>query len=206
MHRTLLATVAAVLAPVVSAGDFIIGTVPYERDTLGRVELPQRVAWKVLPAYRGVRDDGVFTDNRITLVLEDRERSFWPIVARLDDDEARQLTNTLAQFIRDKALAGPNADHEARGMTTSLYTKAYTLNEHKAFELGGDGVAFRVLASYRGVDERGERVTDERITLVLQDAEKSFWPAISWLDLASARTLHAELERVLATRVSEDDC
>ena len=196
---------ACVVSPV-SAGDFILGTLPYERDDLGRIELPQKVGWSVMPSYRGATDAGVFTDERITLVLDHREERFWPLGARLSDEEATTLAATLARTIREKALNGPNAEHEARGMSTSLYTQAYTLNRHKAIEVGGNGVGFRVTPSYSGIDEDGERIVDERITLVLVDRPKGFWPVIAWMDLASARTLHADLERVLAARAEDDDC
>lgn len=208
MPRLLPAMLAAVVvsAPITLAGDFIIGTMPYERDTIGRVELPKNVAWKVMPEYRGARDDGVFTDHRVTVVLEDAKQSFWPVVARLETEEAVTLAAALAEAIRDKALNGPNAEHEARGMDVSVYTHAYKLNAHKAIQLSGDGVGFAVLPQYNGVTEDGERIVDERITLVLKDEPKRFWATIAWLDLASARALHTELERAIAQRNASDDC
>ena len=195
-----------VSAPIAFGGDFIIGTRPYERDTIGRIEMPERVVWKVMPEYRGARDNGVFTDRRVTIVLEDAERSFWPVVARLETEEAVTLAASLAEFIRDKALNGPNPEHEAKGMDVSLYTHAYELSAHKTIELSGDGVAFRVLPGYNGVAEDGDRIVDERITLVLEDRSKRFWATIAWLDLASARALHTGLERAIAQRTASDDC
>lgn len=42
-----------------------------------------------MPEYRGASTDGKsFTDERVTVVLMDRARMFWPLILKLSRDDA----------------------------------------------------------------------------------------------------------------------
>ena len=64
----------------------------------------------------------------------------------------------------------------------TLYTKPYKPTEHGAYTLPS-GLKWRVMPQYVGRTQSGERVVDDRLTLVLQDSENSFWPVIAKMSL-----------------------
>ena len=88
--------------PDLAAG---IYTKPYEIEPIGRVPLPNRVRWRGLPEYRASGPDGPSVDPRPTLVVDDDEESFWPLIVRMPLDKARKLRGELAKAIRRKKSA-----------------------------------------------------------------------------------------------------
>lgn len=73
-----------------------VAALPYTIRGDGSVDLPVGIDMQVLPVYRGVRPDGAnITDERVTIVANDGVRSFWPLLARVDDDVARKLAEDL---------------------------------------------------------------------------------------------------------------
>ena len=80
--------------------DAIIGTLPYQADADGIITLPAATMFDVMPEYRGVKEDGTrIVDPRVTLILKDEARSFWPLVARLGQDAADRFVQDLARAI-----------------------------------------------------------------------------------------------------------
>ncbi len=85
------------------------------------------------------------------------------------------------------------------GMNVMIATKPYEFNEHGTAHLPA-GVTWRVLPRYVGMSAGGQRTVDDRITLVLQDAENGFWPVIARMDIDVAERLVAELQNLIEER------
>lgn len=80
-----------------------------------------------------------------------------------------------------------------------LYTKPYQSNEHGAFFLPA-GLQWRVMPRYVGIAANGERIVDDRITLVLVDDKNKFWPFIAKMSLEEAESLEQKLAKVIADK------
>ena len=78
----------------------------------------------------------------------------------------------------------------------TLYTKPYKSNEHGAFFLPA-GLKWKVMPRYVGRSADGKQSVDDRITLVLQNANNSFWPMIAKMQLEEAEALQKELSAVI---------
>lgn len=90
-------------------------------------------------------------------------------------------------------------DTAQQALDCTLYTKPYTPNEHGAYVLPA-GLNWRVMPHYVGRTERGKRIVDDRLTLVLNDAANSFWPVIAKMSIDQAESLQQELARVIAQK------
>jgi len=209
---TLAPVVAPVMAPVVAlsaaaccapsarAADVTLAVRPYAEGAHQSYALPDTMRFRVLPQYHGVRANGEeFTIDRVTLVLEDEPNRFWPMVARLTDEEAQQLHDQLDALlerrVRDRAIRP--------GVEARVYAAGHGLNEHGLLELPGD-LAVRVQAEYRGIDADGEPVRDSRIAIIVDDADRRFWPLIAHLHDDEARALRDDLAAAIASRAERD--
>lgn len=66
----------------------------------GSVTLPDGMMIDVRPEYRGARADGTTVrDPRITVVVVDDDRGFWPVILQLDDAAAFRLAEELKASI-----------------------------------------------------------------------------------------------------------
>ncbi|MCG6154988.1 hypothetical protein [Rubinisphaera margarita] len=80
----------------------------YQPNEHGAFFLPAELKWKVMPRYQGRNADGSsFVDDRVTLVLQDTKRGFWPFIAKMDLEEAEALQEALAEVVAEKK-AGDN--------------------------------------------------------------------------------------------------
>ncbi|MCO6046655.1 hypothetical protein NG895_22395 [Aeoliella sp. ICT_H6.2] len=93
----------------------------------------------------------------------------------------------------------PSKESAPKGMDCTMYTKPYKATEYGAFPLP-KGLEWKVMPRYVGMQENGDRIVDERVTLVLVDREKRFWPVISKMSLHEARDLHKKLGDVIADK------
>ena len=178
------------------AASVILGTQPYNAGEHKAFPLPADVRWNVLPVYLGINAEGErFTVDRITIVLEDEANSFWPLVARLDDDEATALHDALQTLLDSR----PTDRAIKPGIRATTYAFRHGLTEHGVVQLP-DELPLRVLPEYRGIGADGEQIRDSRITLVLDDTEGRFWPFIAHMHDDQARSLRDGLARELATR------
>lgn len=63
-------------------------------------ELPASVVWEVKPQYLGYEGKGKITvDDRITLVLMDKEKNHSPLIAKMSIEEAENLAKQLTEVI-----------------------------------------------------------------------------------------------------------
>lgn len=89
--------------------DYGLFTKPYESNKHGAFFLSSGMKWKVMPRYVGRSDDGkISVDDRITLVLQDAKKGFWPFIAKMEIDEAEALQKSLAAIIAEKRAAKDN--------------------------------------------------------------------------------------------------
>lgn len=89
------------------------------------------------------------------------------------------------------------------GVECTLYTKPYKATEHGAFALPSS-LRWQVMPQYIGRTETGERIVDDRLTLVLVDAKNRFWPVIAKMSVEEAEQLHRDLANVIAEKKSQE--
>jgi hypothetical protein len=75
---------------------------PYPEMDKNVYRLPEHVHWVVLPRYNGLTERGPIVDERLTVVLEDNEKSFWPLIVKMPLEKAEQLERDLARVIAEK--------------------------------------------------------------------------------------------------------
>ncbi len=88
-------------------------------------------------------------------------------------------------------------------MECILATLPYSGNENGLYTLPSS-VVWRVKPFYRGIDEHGKQLIDPRLTLVLQDETRSFWPFIAKMDLLTAKKLHEDLGKTITLHEQEE--
>jgi hypothetical protein len=84
-------------------------------------------------------------------------------------------------------------------MDSALYTRRYQGTNFGAFYLPRE-VYWRVLPRYVGEDAEGNKIVDERITVVLQDEPNRFWPLIVKMSIEEAEHFQNELSKMIAEK------
>ena len=170
---------------------------PYNVSTSGLVNLPEETFWTVLPNYNGGSAQG--GDDRLIVVLQDPitrqgfADGFWPVIVKMPLADARKLRVDLARVISTR----PVDENEVEGMESLIGTAVYSLDHNGQTTLYSEA-EFQVLPRYISVDRQGEIIhVDDRLTVVLQDSERSFWPVIVRMDSAVAQAFLADLARVI---------
>lgn len=171
----------------------IITVRPYQLSSSGLVVLPEETHWAVHPNYNGGSAQG--GDDRLIVVLQDPTTSFWPVIVKMPLADARTLQADLARVISTKPLTA----NETAGMESLIATAVYPLeNGHTTLPAE---VVWKVMPRYISVDEKGEIIdVDDRLTVVLQDPTRSFWPVIVRMDSGVAQTFMADLARAIAQK------
>ena len=86
---------------------------PYEADADKNINLGNGIGWHVQSRYLGVDPKGNSSvDERLTMVLQDQAKSFWPVIVKFAPEARAQFEKDLAQAIRIRqaALKEPGAD------------------------------------------------------------------------------------------------
>jgi hypothetical protein len=96
-------------------------------------------------------------------------------------------------------LAQEAAPRDVERSESALYTRPYKVEENGVVRMSPD-CEWRILPRYVGLAKGGQRIVDERTTLVLQDTKNHFWAVVSKLSRADAERLHRELGEVLAAK------
>jgi hypothetical protein len=97
-----------VYAPDSKTMESTLYTHPYDVTNDGMCKLPPGVRWMVLPQYRGWNGHETLVDDRITVVLDDRDRSFWPVIVKMSMEEAERLEKQLSRTIAEKKKEASN--------------------------------------------------------------------------------------------------
>lgn len=178
-----------------SASDYFVYTQGLELNEFGVAELPHGATFRVLPEYSGETPDGRrVVDKRITLVLQDPERAFWPAICWLSLKDAKALRDKIG----DAMGAGGGAGGKTERVRPMIGTQPYQILEHGIMPLP-EHVRIDVIPMYRGV--RGEEViVDDRATVVIADPQERFWAVIVPLDLEDASALEEALDEQIRAR------
>jgi hypothetical protein len=100
-------------------------------------------------------------------------------------------------------LAQEAAPRDVERSESALYTRPYKVEENGVVRMSPDckcRILPRYLGYLGGAAGGGQRIVDERTTLVLQDTKNHFWAVVSELSRADAERLHRELGEVLAAK------
>jgi hypothetical protein len=113
----------------------------------------------------------------------------------------RILVVVTAASLSHAAIGADESKDKARTseIECTLYTKPYKPTEHGAFALPKN-LKWQVMPQYVGRTEKGEQVVDDRLTLVLVDAESRFWPVIAKMSVEEAEQLQRDLAKVIAQK------
>jgi beta-lactamase regulating signal transducer with metallopeptidase domain len=127
-------------------------------------------------------------DPRVTLTLKDASGSV-ALISRIPAVDAAALAKNLQDLVTTKkADAAPTATGENEIVVApQKYTPDASGMVHLAL------VPFKVMPQYNGIKLNGERITDPRITLIIEDRENGFWPLVARLDLKVAEKLAIDL-------------
>jgi beta-lactamase regulating signal transducer with metallopeptidase domain len=184
-----------VAVPQQSAGsDIRLYTNGLALNEWGAAELDGKVALRALPRYTGSDEKGKpIVDDRLTIVLDRPAASMWHMVAKLSQADAQRFSEELAAAI--KARSG---EHE-KGVRAIVATKPYKLDEHGMAAIP-EHASMRVYSQYNGVDDKGVRTTDHRVTVVIDDQKAGFWGMVVRMDPDEAETFAKSLREAMASR------
>ena len=82
--------------------DCEIYTGVYKTRNDGAYMLPAGTHWRVEPKYVGSDGKTTWTDDRLTVILEDTPNSFWPVIVKMSMEEAEKFQRELAFQIAQK--------------------------------------------------------------------------------------------------------
>jgi beta-lactamase regulating signal transducer with metallopeptidase domain len=152
-------------------------------------------AGAVLPGVAAVVEDHGDTHRRITMIA--RFRPAGGVVQACSAALIGVLALvSLTEAQPEAGKARPNPDR------FGFYIKPYKPDEQGIVRLN-EGVSWHVQARYIGVDEAGKQSVDDRLTVVIQDPAKQFWPVIMKLDDESAWRFKDDLARAVKNREAD---
>jgi CubicO group peptidase (beta-lactamase class C family) len=152
---------------------------PYELSESRAAEFSGTAAWSV-------KKQG----GEILVILEDSKKKRAVATIHLPEGAASKLRSDLAT-----QLAGRRGREQKTVMDAGAYLRPYSI-EGGEVELS-DGLELRVMPRYTGRGRDGERIVDERITLIVQDKKRGQWPIMAKMDRRSARALVEDLKKAL---------
>ena len=79
----------------------LIGTAAYSLDHNGQKKLYSEATFQVLP-----RNPSADPDDRLTVLLRDSARSFYPVIVRMDSAVAVAFLADLGRVIEEKSMGG----------------------------------------------------------------------------------------------------
>jgi hypothetical protein len=149
---------------------------PYEKGEIPVWEPEGPFEWRV--ASKG---------GPVLLTLRDGGKDHDLARIELPPEKARALADRLAAFLRAGHGRG------GKGMAAGAYLQPYRLDDG-VVDIG-DGLDIELMPQYRGQDEDGSVVVDDRITFALVDGIRGQWPIMAKMDRASAEKLLEGLKR-----------
>ena len=168
----------------------VITVWPYNVRRSGLVVLPEETFWVVLPNYNGGSANG--GDDRLIVVLQDPvtrqgfAAGFWPVIVKMPLADARKFHADLARVISTRPLP----ENEIEGMESLIGTAVYSLDHNGQKKLYSEAT-FQVLPRNPSVDP------DDRLTVLLRDSARNFYPVIVRMDSAVAVAFLADLGRII---------
>ncbi len=143
--------------------------------------LPRGTKWKASKVEAGV-------------VLEIVSGEASPAKLTFPLESAKALVSQLASTIESKET-GKNHLGFTPDMESGIYTGAYEVENGK---LERGSLSFMVLPKYMGMTKDGRPIEDSRLTFVVVDESRGFWPVVVKMNLAAAKALKKDVDEVLA--------
>jgi hypothetical protein len=161
-------------------------------NEFGVLMLPPKAVFEVTSDEKIVDSTGKpgGLDSRVVITLKDPFNKV-ALVSRVPTADALGVARDIKKLAADKRAAGgvPGNGDSDIVVAPQIYKADNGGMAHRA------GVPFMVLPGYNGIGKDGERITDDRITLVINDKANSFWPLVARLDLAVAEKLADDIQR-----------
>lgn len=151
-----------------------------------------------LPGLAGIVEGSNATQRRIAMIARFRS----PSPTRATTVIAALLLSGLALVTLTDARQPAAKPAEANPDVFGFYTQPYKADADGLVRLG-DGVRWHVQSQYLGIDDQGTRSVDDRLTVVLQDEPRSFWPVIMRLNPAEVEDFQKQLARAIENRRAE---
>jgi beta-lactamase regulating signal transducer with metallopeptidase domain len=153
-------------------------------NEFGVLLLPPRATFTVTadePAPGGV-------DFRTVITLADDFKKV-ALISRVPIADALALANEIKRLAAEKRAAGalPGNGDSNIVVAPQIYKQDNAGMAHVA------GLSFMALPGYSGIGQDNQRITDDRITLIINDQANGFWPLVARLDLATAEKLAADI-------------
>ncbi len=166
------------------ADHFLFPSSGIRTNEFGVLLLPPRATFTVTadePAPGGV-------DFRTVITLADDFKKI-ALISRVPSADALTLASSITKLAAEKRAAGalPGNGDSNIVVAPQIYKPDNAGMVHVA------GLSFMALPGYSGIDQNNQRITDDRITLVINDQANGFWPLVARLDLATAEKLAADL-------------
>ncbi|MCX5691161.1 MAG: M56 family metallopeptidase [Planctomycetota bacterium] len=124
------------------------------------------------PSIAAMDGRGIETRRRMLMIAKFRPDSILTSVVA-----AAACLCVAVAGLTDAAEPPQKAQAEAASTSFGFCAKPYEADADKNINLGS-GIRWHVQSRYMGVDAKGNSSVDERLTMVLQDQAKSFWPVI----------------------------
>ena len=214
MRRIFLFSVIVLLLGLVSFGyaegvtkqqgmtsELYIGV--YTATDRGRVELPREAKWNVRTAYIGIDKRGKrYKEDCVCLVLNDAEKSFWPVIVKMDMLSAQGLVDQLEEVW---VIMGKSSglDSAMAPIQCVLNTGSYEVTRKGKIVLP-ENTHWRVVGRYADVVPGKERVMEDHILLFLeekQERKKKVRPFVCKMSMASVADLVSGLNRVMSEKM-----
>lgn len=175
-------------------------------DALGAALFPYEVA-----TFRAVFRPGSYAMNEHKMVKAPERSTISAapegggVVVRVKEPDAEALVSLYLSVSKAKEVVAQIRKAAARGsgkavsasppLDAAIYCLPYTINDG-VFEVGGEGVELNVMAGTPHADADANL----RISMVIQDEPRRFWPMILKIDRGMASGLADEIEAAAKTK------
>lgn len=149
--------------------------------------------WQVKDRYVGRDGDRTLIDERITLVLVDKAKGFWPVIIKMAVGEAEAFSEKLKRATAE--VARLENEMSRAPLVAVMRLAPYPLNG-----FGRASLPQEVKLDVRTGYSESDGPTDPRPALVITDTAEKYTALVVWQSLDDARRLRADLGRVIRTK------
>lgn len=162
-------------------------------NEFGVLILPPRARFTITadePTVNPAGNRGV--DSRTVITLADEANKI-ALISRIPTADAMTLGIQIRKLAAQERAAGALPGNGDSDIVVVVASQIYKQDNASMVHLAGASLI--ILPGYSGISRNNERITDDRITLVINDSANSFWPLVARLDLALAEKLAADIAR-----------
>ena len=161
----------------------------YEQNEYGAVFL-EDIKLVVEASSLGI--DG-HVDRRPAIRFFDQKKDVAPAIIRMAPKAAAGLAADISRILS----SSQTREQAKTGMTVTISTELYALSQDMSGHIDNETLRWKVMPEYASIDESGRPTVEKRITLVLTDEKRGFWPIIARMNDDIARSLVEELRKVV---------